>query len=245
MASAPNIPSPQLVYNGFVPCNGPKSIPIPLDFSAGGPIFELDITNMNQQGDFEAIQTIYLDNSANPFPVTITCRNTNQNITIPPFSQAYMPLLQPNPPDIQITSLGTAKVFVQLLNFYLPPLIWGTANIPPVNWSLFHDPAATTQATVTRPAVVGVQHVAETISYTVGAVAAQTVLQIVLRDGASGAGAIIWGLTVGPIPAGSSVSFSQGGLNIPGTRGNAMTLEFTAAPVATNFESVALVGLDQ
>jgi hypothetical protein len=241
----PNIPSPQLIYNGFVPCNGPKSVPIPLDFSSGGPTFEIDLTDINQQGTFEAIQTIYLDNSANPFPAIIVCRNTNQSITIPPFAQAYMPLLQPNPPDIQISSLGTAKVFIQLLNFYLPPCVWGTNIIAPVNWSLSHTPAAATQATVTKAAAVGVQHIAEAISYTVGAVAAQAVLTIALRDGATGAGTIIWSLTVGPLAAGSNLSFSQAGLNIPGTRGNAMTLEFTTAPAATNFESVALVGLDQ
>src|SRR5258708_10173075 len=98
-----NIPSPQLVYNGFVPCMVPKSVPIPLDFSAGGPIFELDLTNINEQGFFEALQTIYVDNSGNPFPLTINCRVTNQTVIIPPFSEAYMPLLQPNPPDIQIS----------------------------------------------------------------------------------------------------------------------------------------------
>lgn len=240
----PNIPSPQLVYAGFVPCNGPKSVPIPLDFSTGGPTFEIDLTNINQQGDFEAIQTIYLDNSANPFSASILCRNTNQLVIIPAGAQAYMPLLQPNPPDIQITSQGTAKVGVQLLNFYLPPCVWG-ANSAIAGWSLSATPAATTQATVTKAAVAGVQHVAQSIGFSISAVAAQAVLTIALRDGLTGVGAIIWSLTVGPVAAGSNLALNFPGLNIPGTRGNAMTLEFTTAPAATNFESVALSGIDQ
>jgi hypothetical protein len=114
------------------------------------------------------------------------------------------------------------------------------ANTGPTGTTIFSAPAAATQATVTQPAAgLGLRNVAQTITYSVAAVAAQPVLNLVLRDGASGVGTIIWQTTVGPIPIGASKEGSIS-VNIPGSTNTAMTLEFTAAPAAGNFETVAL-----
>jgi hypothetical protein len=123
MAVLQNLPSPQFVYNGFVPCNGPKSCPVPLDFSVTTS-WQLDLTNLNLQGYMEAVQTMFIDNSLNAQSLSILCSVTNQNIIIPPQSQGYVPTLQPNPSVLTLTTTGAVLVTVQLLNFYIPPAVW-------------------------------------------------------------------------------------------------------------------------
>jgi hypothetical protein len=114
---------------------------------------------------------------------------------------------------------------------------------PPGEWTLTHAPAADTQATATRAAGgAGVRHVLKSIQASINAVAAITApLTVVVRDGASGAGTILWQdrLTA---PAGTDSRVSKEGLNIVGSANTAMTVEFTAAPGATNFETVSATG---
>jgi hypothetical protein len=115
---------------------------------------------------------------------------------------------------------------------------------PPGQWSVLSTPAAATQATASQTAGgAGVRNVCNTISATLAtagtAQAAAAVLN--LRDGATGAGTILWSLQV-ILPTNGLWSFSVGGLNIPGTAATAMTLEFAAAGVAASFQSVAMSG---
>lgn len=114
---------------------------------------------------------------------------------------------------------------------------------PPGQWSAFQTPAVSTISTVTRAAAgAGVRNVCNSIAFSMGGPAIQTNLTVVLRDGATGAGAILWSMHTAGQPANGGQVFEISGLNIPGTANTAMTLEFTAAPVATNFESVAMTG---
>jgi hypothetical protein len=120
--------------------------------------------------------------------------------------------------------------------------------VSPLTWSIAHTPAANTQATITQALASGFRHVATSISFTLaadtGIVAAATVL-VNLRDGATGAGTILWSQRVSvPATAGSCTAISLGPLSVPGTAGTAMTLEFAAAGGASTFESVALTGYD-
>lgn len=111
------------------------------------------------------------------------------------------------------------------------------------SFSIFSTPAAATQATATQPAAgATARNVITSLAWTVGAVAAQAVLTLVVRDGASGVGPIIWAQTVGPLAAAGQLSGQLPGLNITGSLNTDMTVEFTAAPAATNFESVAATG---
>jgi hypothetical protein len=110
------------------------------------------------------------------------------------------------------------------------------------NWTSVHKPAAATQATITKAAQAGVAHVCDSITATIACDAtAQTPIDIVLRDGASGSGTIIWAMTVSA-PANDVGGVALTGLEIPGTPGNAMTLEFSAAGVALSKQAVTLVG---
>jgi hypothetical protein len=114
---------------------------------------------------------------------------------------------------------------------------------PPGEWTLTSAPAANTVATATRAAgAAGVRHVLRSIHASINAVAAITApLTVVVRDGASGVGAILWQdrLTA---PAGTDGRISLTGLSIVGSAATAMTVEFTAAPGATNFETLSATG---
>jgi len=115
-------------------------------------------------------------------------------------------------------------------------------------WTISHAPAANTQATATKAAgATGVRHISECIlvTLTAGAVAPVAVqVTFVVRDGASGAGTIIWqgtmALTVSA--GGSAPPIQLCGLTLVGSPATAMTIEFTAAAGINTFETVALKG---
>lgn len=117
-------------------------------------------------------------------------------------------------------------------------------------WTQLSQPAAGTQATTSKAAgSATVRHVADCVSFsgaTTAAVAANTQLSVNLRDGATGAGTVIWTQTVAITTTlvGQSVApFSICGLNLIGSLATAMTLEYSAL-LANLFESVALSGYD-
>lgn len=115
----------------------------------------------------------------------------------------------------------------------------------PGEWTLTSAPAVSTVASATRAAgAAGVRHVLKSIQASVQAVVAQAAPVVaVVRDGASGVGTILWQDRL-IVPAGFNGVISVDGLNIVGTAATAMTVEFTAAPTATNFETISATGYD-
>src|SRR5260370_12187291 len=113
------------------------------------------------------------------------------------------------------------------------------------NWSKSHTPAAATQATVTQAAgAAGVKNIVRSIAFSlaVGA-AAQTIIQVNLRDGTTGAGTILWRLSLLKASNEPMAIFSLSGLYIEGSTATAMTIEFSAGGVASSVQSVAMCGL--
>jgi hypothetical protein len=111
------------------------------------------------------------------------------------------------------------------------------------SWSVQATPAAATQATVTLAAKPGGRHVAVSGTVCAIGVAAQGPIVFNLRDGATGAGTILWSVTLEAL-AGASACQS---FVVPGIKGSvnvAMTLESSAAPAATNLATVTLQGYD-
>lgn len=113
----------------------------------------------------------------------------------------------------------------------------------PGQWAIRSQPAAATQATVSRAAVASTRHVCKSITLSLLGVAAQGPIEFFLRDGATGAGAVLWSIRL-QCPAGDVRTIVLSGVNIVGSVNTAMTLESGAAPAATNFASVALTGYD-
>lgn len=114
----------------------------------------------------------------------------------------------------------------------------------PGQWSIQHQPAAGAQATISQPAVANRRHVCTGITACLAAgAAAQTPIIVNLRDGATGAGTILWsGALSAPINQAAALPIA--GFHIPGTPGVAMTLEFAGAPVAGAQLTVSLQGHD-
>lgn len=113
-------------------------------------------------------------------------------------------------------------------------------------WTINHTPATNTQATATKAAgAAGVRHVIKRLSWSVAAAAAQAVVavNINVRDGASGAGTILWSYCTSVL-AGTDRTFSEDGLQIIGTAATAMTIEFSANGGAGTLETVNAQGYD-
>lgn len=119
-------------------------------------------------------------------------------------------------------------------------------HVAPGNWSVTHTPAAATQATITKAAgAAGVRHVCTSISATLATIgtAQSTDLQLNLRDGATGAGTILWSRSI-VLPTNAVWNVDLSGVNIVGSAATAMTLEFDAANATASFASVAMTGYD-
>ncbi len=113
----------------------------------------------------------------------------------------------------------------------------------PPEWAVQHQPAAATAAIISRAAAAGIRHVATGATVCAVGVAAQPALAFNLRDGATGAGTILWTAKLSAA-AGATACLASPPLNLYGTTNTAMTLESAAAPAATNFATVSLSGYD-
>lgn len=112
------------------PAEGAKCVPVVVDFTSvtNQPAWTLDLTNLINQSKMKFVQALYIDNSANAAAVTVQSVQSGQRITLPANSQGYLPFLQPNPPQLTITSTPAAGLYVPiyLLNFPVDSLIWKT-----------------------------------------------------------------------------------------------------------------------
>jgi hypothetical protein len=115
---------------------------------------------------------------------------------------------------------------------------------PPGNWSATATAAAGQASASQAAGGAGVRHVCTSIhaSFAAGATPGAAT-QVNLRDGATGAGTILWSGVLDCL-AGSANSISISGLSIVGSANTAMTLEFAAAGAATTVENVSLTGYD-
>lgn len=106
-----------------VPAEGPRAIPIPLDFSIV-PEYDLDLQGLISRNFISMIQAIYLDNSGNAASMSVYFPNTNQTVTIAPNRQGYRSVLCPNPAKMSFLSQGGVLVNVELLNYPVTNSDW-------------------------------------------------------------------------------------------------------------------------
>ena len=114
--------------------------------------------------------------------------------------------------------------------------------ITPTAWMVVHNPAAATQATITKAAPIATKrHVITHICASLATTTATTaVLHVYLRDGATGAGTIVWSAVLS-VPT-NGFAFVAATLEIPLTPGTAATFEFDGAGSSATFESVTMCG---
>ena len=114
------------------------------------------------------------------------------------------------------------------------------ASVAASSFDLFSTPAAATQATATHAAAgAGNRNVLTSLTYHTNAVAAQAQQTVEVLDGA----AVIWSSYFGAFALGASgdhtATFPNG---LVGSVNTAMTIRFSAAPGAGNFNSIAGAG---
>ena len=137
--------------------------------------------------------------------------------------------------------LFALTVLAFALDLAIPPARAQAQQVLPTSyWAMVSAPAAATQATVSRPADTNGRHFIGSITVCVSTAAAQTPIVFNLRDGATGAGTVLWTVTLSVV-AGNSWCQTANVNNI-GSNNTAMTLESAGAPAATNFASVSLNG---
>ncbi len=101
---------------------------------------------------------------------------------------------------------------------------------PPPMWTVTHEPADATQATISKAAVAGQRHHCHAICCTLEGGQNVAEVRFVLRDSTTGQGDILWQGKLSTDVAGVSRDLTLTGLNIPGVAGQAMTIETVAAP---------------
>jgi hypothetical protein len=118
----------QQIMNQQVPDDGPKAIPLLLDFTATTAIdeYDVDLTNQQQQGRISMIQSLYIDLSGATNDLTVTNPISGQVIKAKAGTQGYYSVLCPNPPRLNFTSStsGGTLVPVFLLNVPVSGVVW-------------------------------------------------------------------------------------------------------------------------
>ena len=118
MATARAVP----IANGNIPAEGSRGLPVVFDFTAGTNVnISLNIETMG----LSEVQTLFIDNSNSPSATVLTVVGTNQALTVPPYAQAFFPVLFVGP-NLQINgySTGNVKVNTFALNIPLDLAIW-------------------------------------------------------------------------------------------------------------------------
>lgn len=120
-------------------------------------------------------------------------------------------------------------------------------------WSVVSTPAAATNASASIASEASVRHVVDCISFSATASGGAVTLApwtFNVRDGAAGAGNIIWQYSVGG-PIGVNVTGAQivaphtaCGLNLVGTTATAMTFEFSTNAVTNLVTSASISGFN-
>jgi hypothetical protein len=117
----------QNVSNNQVPTEGPKVIPVTLDFSAGQS-FLVNLSYQQQQLQISQIQSVYIDNSLNAEPLVLSIGNNLQSVSIPGGMQGYLNIDCPNPPIITATCTGGERAKVIFQNFEAQPILWSSGG---------------------------------------------------------------------------------------------------------------------
>ena len=114
-------------YNFEVPCEGAKVIPLLLDFSAFTE-YDIDLTQLEQQGRFSMLQTVFIDLSDTASALVVVVTDVLQQIVANGHTQGYYPVLVPNPSKLQIQCLSGQVERVHLINVPIAGVVWAATH---------------------------------------------------------------------------------------------------------------------
>jgi len=115
------------VFNAMVPKEGPKCIPLQVNFSQGNSQ-RVDLTTQQQQGKISFFQSIFVDNSQNSVAIQIENPTAQCTLIVPPSSQGILPLFLGNPPYLNVTTSTDLIIPIFLFNVPLPAQVWSVAG---------------------------------------------------------------------------------------------------------------------
>jgi hypothetical protein len=123
-SNAPIYPGlPITTRNTKLPDEGPRTIPVTVDFSKG-QTQSIDLQQLIVQSKISMVQSMYVDNSANNAAVTFVISGTGQTLVVPATSEAYLPILAPSPAVITVSSDSSEAIGVFINNFPVPAAVW-------------------------------------------------------------------------------------------------------------------------
>jgi hypothetical protein len=102
---------------------GPKAIPVTLNFTASVTSFTITGNTLLGKGTFSALKSCFIDNSQNQFPLTLQL-NSSVTMYAPALSQGFYKLPSKAPFNITISTNGAATVQLLLLNESVQPAVW-------------------------------------------------------------------------------------------------------------------------
>lgn len=110
----------------YVPQEGPKAIPVLLDFTQANN-YDLDLQLIGQQGRISMVQTLFVDMSASDIAMTVSVNGSLQQIVCKGRTQGYYQVLCPTPVKLSFSCAGgPAGVKVYLVNVAIPGAVWPT-----------------------------------------------------------------------------------------------------------------------
>lgn len=120
------------VSNAMVPSEGPKIIPLLLDFTGGTTNQLVDLVSDNSLGIISIIQGVFIDNSLSNAKTIVTIPGSQQVISCPPGWQGFFPLFTPMPPKMSVQNAGGVSLKIVLYNMPMPASAWpgGTYGTP-------------------------------------------------------------------------------------------------------------------
>jgi hypothetical protein len=119
------------IFAGYAPKQGSLSATVLLDYIAGAAVSSKDIDLYVEEanGVLDFVQSAFIDNTNNQFPLVITVDITGQRLFVPALKQGTFPILAPAGAKLHcattLPAVGTVRVTMQLLNVMVPYGCWG------------------------------------------------------------------------------------------------------------------------
>lgn len=116
----------QIANLGPTPKEGPRTVPITLDFTAFDT-YRIDLTQLQRQGKFTVLQTVFIDASNCPVLVTVQDGTTLQPVVAQPNTQGFYPIMAGSPTVLTVSCPGgPAGLKIFLINVPVAPAVWPT-----------------------------------------------------------------------------------------------------------------------
>jgi len=114
----------------LLPSEGPKSIPLVLDFTGAILSYAIDLSMMFDQQYITMLQSIFIDlsdPSLSNLSIQTSDSNSLQTIVAKAQTQGYYQILVPNPPKLIFTASAAGGIArIALLNIAVPGSVWPT-----------------------------------------------------------------------------------------------------------------------